>query len=268
MVFINNWTDFTDFDLQGWAPERQEKGVLVISSIVKKSQSKCMQMEIFVIWPGDTKNRGWLGETFKNFFLHSPKFAIFFFRIVIWQICEGHWFYTGHDRKDTRLKVYIWQPFEARIILTWRPGLQIKYWYLRSVIKYWDPRSAVQTVTPQVCSSNTETLGLQLKYWDPRSGVQILRPQVCSSWNADRGSRYLTLRPWVSVFDLQTWGLGIWTGDLGCHCLNSRPGVSVFDHRPEVSVFDPQTWASGLDNPSFKWLPNIHCKSGVLPVIW
>ena len=34
--------------------------------------------------------------------------------------------------KDTRLKVYIWQPFEARIIETWRPnsetpGLQFKY---------------------------------------------------------------------------------------------------------------------------------------------
>ena len=34
--------------------------------------------------------------------------------------------------KDIRLKVYIWQPFEARIIETWRPnsetpGLQFKY---------------------------------------------------------------------------------------------------------------------------------------------
>ena len=70
----------------------------------------------------------------------------------------------------------------------------------------------------------------------------------------------------------------------------SRP-VSVFDHRPEVSVFDLQilqttvcgsntdtgfsrpvavffsNTATGLDNPGFKWLPNIHCKSGVLPVI-
>ena len=77
MVFINNWTDFTDFDLQGWAPERQEKGVLVISSIVKKSQSECMQMEIFVIWPGDTKKQGVIRETFKKKNLHSPKFEIF-----------------------------------------------------------------------------------------------------------------------------------------------------------------------------------------------
>ena len=29
--------------------------------------------------------------------------------------------------KDTRLTVYIWQPFEARIIWTCRSGLQIKY---------------------------------------------------------------------------------------------------------------------------------------------
>ena len=34
--------------------------------------------------------------------------------------------------KDTRLTVYIWQPFEARIIETWRPnsetpGLHFKY---------------------------------------------------------------------------------------------------------------------------------------------
>ena len=34
--------------------------------------------------------------------------------------------------KDTRLKVYIWQPFEASIIETWRPnsetpGLKFKY---------------------------------------------------------------------------------------------------------------------------------------------
>ena len=106
--------------------------------------------------------------------------------------------------KDTRLTVYIWQPFEARIIETWSPGLRIKYWYLRSVIKYWDPRSAVQTVTPQVSSSNTETPGLQIKYWNPRSKGQIPRPPVYISWAADLGSQYLNSRPWVSIFELQT----------------------------------------------------------------
>ena len=45
--------------------------------------------------------------------------------------------------KDTRLKVYIWQPFEARIIETWRP--------------------------------NNETPGLHFNYCDPSSAIQILR---------------------------------------------------------------------------------------------
>ena len=42
------------------------------------------------------------------------------------------------------------------------------YWCLRSVIKYWDPRSEVQTVRPQVWSSNSDTLGLELECWEPR----------------------------------------------------------------------------------------------------
>ena len=43
---------------------------------------------------------------------------------------------------------------------------------------------------------------------------------------------------------------------------------SALDDRYLYStVFDLQTWPTGLDNPGFKWLPNIYCKSGVLPVI-
>ena len=96
--------------------------------------------------------------------------------------------------------------------------------------KYQNPcKSAVQTVRPQVCSSNSETPGLQFKYWDPRSEVQISRSQVYSSWNVDLGSQYLSRRPWFSVFELQTWGLTVWTADLGSHCLNCRPGVSLFE---------------------------------------
>ena len=43
-------------------------------------------------------------------------------------------------------------------------------------------------------------------------------------------------------------------------------------HTSRNSVFELQTWGltigpPGLDNSGFKWLPNIHFKSGVLPVI-
>ena len=165
--------------------------------------------------------------------------------------------------KDTRFKVYIWQPFEARIIETYRSDLQIKYWDLRSVIKYWEPRSAVQTVRPLVCSSNSETPGLQFKQWDPRSEAQILRTKVCGSNTESPGLHFMSCRPGISIFELQTLGLSIWTADQGSHCLNCRPGVSVFDRRPEVSVFDLQTWPTGPDNSGFKWLPNIQCESGV-----
>ena len=120
----------------------------------------------------------------------------------------------------------------------------------------------------QVCSSNSETPGLQFKQWDPRSKAQILRTKVCGSNTESPGLHFMSCRPGISIFELQTLGLSIWTADQGSHCLNCRPGVSVFDRRPEVSVFDLQTWPTGPDNPGFKWLPNIHCKYGVLPVIW
>ena len=131
--------------------------------------------------------------------------------------------------KDTRLTVYIWQPFEARIIWTCRSGLQIKYWDLRSAIKYWDPRSAVQTVRPLVCSSNSETPGLQFKQWDPWSAVQILRPKVWSSNIEIPGLQLMKCRPGLSVFEPQTLVLSIWAPDLGSHCLNCRPGVALFE---------------------------------------
>ena len=131
--------------------------------------------------------------------------------------------------KDTRFKVYIWQPFEARIIWTCRSGLQIKYWDLRSAIKYWDPRSAIQTVRPLVCSSNSETPGLQFKQWDPRSEAQILRTKVCGSNTESPGLHFMSCRPGISIFELQTLGLSIWTADQGSHCLNCRPGVSLFE---------------------------------------
>ena len=135
--------------------------------------------------------------------------------------------------------------------------------------KYQNPcKSAVQTVRPLVCSSNSETPGLQFKQWDPRSEAQILRTKVCGSNTESPGLHFMSCRPGISIFELQTLGLSIWTADQGSHCLNCRPGVSVFDRRPEVSVFDLQTWPTGPDNPGFKWLPNIHFKSGVLPVIW
>ena len=44
---------------------------------------------------------------------------------------------------------------------------------------YWCLRSEVQTVRPQVCSSNSETPGLKFKQWHPRSGAWMLRTQIC-----------------------------------------------------------------------------------------
>ena len=75
------------------------------------------------------------------------------------------------ENETNRKQVYIWQPFEARLIETCRPnseipGLHFKYY-----------------------SSNTETLGLQHKYWDPRSTFQLLRPQACNIQTADLGSQ-------------------------------------------------------------------------------
>ena len=113
--------------------------------------------------------------------------------------------------------------------------------------KYQNPcKSAVQTVRPQVCSSNSETPGLQFKYWDPRSEVQISRSQVYSSWNVDLGSQYLSRRPWFSVFELQTWGLTVWTADLGSHCLNCRPGVSLFELQTWGLSIWSQTWGLSI----------------------
>ena len=65
---------------------------------------------------------------------------------------------------------------------------------------------------------------------------------------SDTETRTLS-RPGVSLFELQTWDLSIWS---------QTWGLSIW----------PADLATGLDNPGFKWLPNIHCKSGVLPVIW
>ena len=103
------------------------------------------------------------------------------------------------------------------------------YWCLRSVIKYWDPRSEVQTVRPQVCSSNTKTPGLKFKQWHPRSGAWMLRTQVCSLNTESPGLQLMKCRPGLSVFEPQTLVLSIWAPDLGSHCLNFRPGVSLFE---------------------------------------
>ena len=134
----------------------------------------------------------------------------------------------------------------------------------------------------QVCSSNSETPGLQFKQWDPRSEAQILRTKVCGSNTESPGLHFMSCRPGISIFELQTLGLSIWTADQGSHCLNCRPGVSLF----ELQTRGPTVWTADLGsrylitdlrsqylicrpdlqvqlNPGFKWLPNIHCKSGV-----
>ena len=68
----------------------------------------------------------------------------------------------------------------------------------------------------------------------------------------------------TSIFELQTWGLSNQNVDLGSQYLNYRLGVLVFEMQTWGLTIGPP----GLDNPGFKWLPNIHFKSGVLPVIW
>ena len=103
------------------------------------------------------------------------------------------------------------------------------YWCLRSVIKYWDPRSEVQTVRPQVCSSNSETPGLKFKQWHPRSGAWMLRTQVYGLNTESPGLQLMKCRPGLSVFEPQTLVLSIWAPDLGSHCLNCRPGVALFE---------------------------------------
>ena len=103
--------------------------------------------------------------------------------------------------------------------------------------KYQNPcKSAVQTVRPQVCSSNSETPGLKLKYWEPRSAAQILRAQVYISWAVDLGSRYLNFRPWVSVFELQTRGLTVWIADLGSQYLIADLRSQYLICRPDLQV--------------------------------
>ena len=94
---------------------------------------------------------------------------------------------------------------------------------------YWCLRSEVQTVRPQVCSSNSETPGLKFKQWHPRSGAWMLRTQVCGLNTESPGLQLMKCRPGLSVFEPQTLVLSIWAPDLGSHCLNCRPGVALFE---------------------------------------
>ena len=89
-------------------------------------------------------------------------------------------------------------------------------------------RSEVQTVRPQVCSSNSETPGLKFKQWHARSGAWMLRTQVCGLNTESPGLQLMKCRPGLSVFEPQTLVLSIWAPDLGSHCLNCRPGVALF----------------------------------------
>ena len=53
---------------------------------------------------------------------------------------------------------------------------------------------------------------------------------------------------------MYTWGLSICTADLGSQYLNYKLGVLVFEMQTWGLTIGPP----GLDNPGFKWLPNIH----------
>ena len=69
--------------------------------------------------------------------------------------------------------------------------------------------------------------------------------------------QYSNCRPGVSVNEMYTWGLSICTADLGSQYLNYRLGVLVFEMQTWGLTIGPP----GLDNPGFKWLPNIHLLS-------
>ena len=71
------------------------------------------------------------------------------------------------------------------------------------------------------------------------------------------GTQYLNSRPEVSVIEMLTWGLSICSPDLGSQYLNYRLGVLVFEMQTWGLTIGPP----GLDNPGFKWLPNIHLLS-------
>ena len=75
------------------------------------------------------------------------------------EVAASRWDHSlSYYWKDTRLTVYIWQPFEARIIETWRPNSETPGLHF----KYWDPRSAAQILRPKVYISITETRGLSI----------------------------------------------------------------------------------------------------------
>ena len=105
--------------------------------------------------------------------------------------------------KDTRLKVYIWQPFEARIIETWRPnsetpGLQFKYRVptgveVLSQLKTFDLFQKSETLdifnlyTPQLA---VKVRGCTYCYWDEKFRNQQWK---CELWPHSRWTTWICL---------------------------------------------------------------------------